>query len=103
MARPSNPNKEKIQAIKSELKDQNKIVRQGETASKKVAKLEERLAKYTDVDTPVKSSKVKADKAAKTGSKKKVDAKAEKKSGKVVTQVKKRGRPKKDVSEDEDD
>lgn len=104
MARTANPNKEKIAALKTEIKDHNKTVRQGESAANKVAKLEARLAKLTGDAEPAASTKVKKSaKAVEKPAKKKVDAKAEKKAGKVVTTAKKRGRPAKASVDDEDD
>jgi len=116
MARPANPNKEKIAAIKLDLKTVNKTVRAGETAAKKKESLEAKLAKLSGdapvaktvktqktskVEKPAKSSK--SEKSAKS-SKDKDSTKVKKsKEDKTKLQVvKKRGRPKKIVEDDED-
>lgn len=103
MARPANPNKEKIADVKTQLKDTNKLIRAGETASKKKEKLEERLAKLTG-DTVAAPKGAKTQKTSKKD-KEKVSSKKDKKEKtkdkeKAKQVVKKRGRPRK-TDEDE--
>jgi hypothetical protein len=101
MARTANPNKEKILAVKAELKEHARTVRLGETAAKKHEKLTERLAKLTGVEAPAaKATKpAKADKAVK-GKKAKVDVASEKKKTTKVVTKKKAGRPRKEEDEE---
>lgn len=59
MARPANPNKEKIAELKSEIRTVSSVVKDGKRAEKKLAALEEKLQKLTGVtaDKPVAAAK----------------------------------------------
>lgn len=105
MARPANPNKEKIAELKTQMKENSKLVRQGETAASKNEKLAARLAKLSG-DEPVAAKKTAkpTKEKEKSSSKDKVSKKDKKESSKDKAKlqvVKKRGRPKKNADEDE--
>jgi len=108
MARTANPNKEKIAELKTTLKEHTKVARtaestvkkatrEAESATAKAEKIQAKIDKLSGVeDSPAPAKKTSKTEKVKKSSKDK-DSKT-----KVVTQ-KKRGRPAKAASDEEDD